>query len=177
LFDHADGLNWQNIEHSYAKTVDQGHGRVETRECWVLGNLEIIKERGACRDLNAVVRVRGTRTLKGVTSVEDRLFITSLPVDAARVMRAVWFHWGIERERPARCCLVSKKNGLHWVLDVQFDEDDSRVRAGNAQANLVAVRHLALSVLKRDVSVKGGVGTKRFRAGLDEAYLLRLLKS
>jgi predicted transposase YbfD/YdcC len=164
LFDHADGMNWQNIEHSYAKTVDQGHGRIETRECWVLGNLEIIKERGAWRDLNAVVRVRGTRTFKGLTSVEDRLFITSLPVDAARVMRAVRFHWGIE-------------NGLHWVLDVQFDEDDSRVRAGNSQANLVAVRHLALSVLKRDVSVKGGVGTKRFRAGLDEAYLLRLLKS
>ena len=145
-------------------SIDQGHGRFETRECWVLGNLEIIKERASWRDLNAVVRVRGTRTLKDVTSVEDRLFITSLPMDAARVMRAVRFHWGIE-------------NGLHWVLDVEFNEDDSRVRAGNAQANLVAVRHLALSVLKRDVSVRGGVGTKRFRAGLDEAYLLRLLKS
>jgi hypothetical protein len=124
LFDHGDGMNWQNIEHSYAKTVDQGDGRVETRECWVLGNLEIIKERGAWRALNGVVWIRGTRTLKGVTSVEDRLFITSLAVDGARVMRGVRFDWGIEGEWPAGCCLVSK-NGLRWVLDVQFDEDDS----------------------------------------------------
>lgn len=79
-------------------------------------------------------------------------------------MRAVRLHWGIE-------------NGLHWVLDASFDEDHSRARLGNTQANLVAVRHLAVSVLKRDQSVKAGVGTKRFRAALDEDYLLRLLKS
>ena len=164
LFDHADSLNWENIESSYAKTESRGHGRVETRECWVLTNLEILDERFAWRDLNAVVRVRGTREVNGKVSVEDRFFITSLPSDAERIMRAVRFHWGIE-------------NNLHWVLDVAFDEDDSRVRAGFAQANWVAVRHLAVSVLKRDRSVKGGVATKRFRAGLDEAFLLRLLKS
>lgn len=164
LFAHADSLNWSGIEHSYAKTMDQGHGRIETRECWVLPNLEIIDERLAWRDLNAVVRVRGTREIDGRMSVEDRLFITSLPSDAARVMRAARLHWGIE-------------NGLHWVLDASFDEDHSRARLGNTQANLVAVRHLAVSVLKRDRSVKAGVGTKRFRAALDEDYLLRLLKS
>ena len=164
LFDHADSLNWENIDFSYAKTMDQGHGRVETRECWVLTNLEILEERNTWRDLNAVVRVRGTREVKGEISVEDRFFITSLPANAERVLRAVRFHWGIE-------------NGLHWVLDVAFDEDDSRARLGFSQANWVAIRHLAVSVLKRDKSVKGGVATKRFRAGLDDAYLLRLLKS
>lgn len=164
LFAHADSLNWSGTPHSYAKTTNQGHGRIETRECWVLPNLEIVDERLAWRDLNAVVRVRGTREIDGRVSVEDRLFITSLPSDAARVMRAVRLHWGIE-------------NGLHWVLDASFDEDHSRARLGNTQANLVAVRHLAVSVLKRDRSVKAGVGTKRFRAALDEDYLLRLLKS
>lgn len=82
LFAHADSLNWSGIEHSYAKTTDQGHGRIETRECWVLPNLEIIDERVAWRDLNAVVRVRGTREINDQISVEDRLFITSLPSDA-----------------------------------------------------------------------------------------------
>jgi predicted transposase YbfD/YdcC len=126
LFDHADRLNWIGIEHSYAKTLDQGHGRVETRECWVLSNLEILDEPQSWRDLTSVVRVRGTREVKGVVSVEDRFFITSLPSDAQRIMRAVRFHWGIE-------------NGLHWVLDVAFDEDTSRVRVGYGQANLVAI--------------------------------------
>lgn len=164
LFDHAQSLNWMGVEHSYAKTLDQGHGRVEMRECWVLGDLGFLEDRGAWRDLNAVVWVRASRVVGDATSVQDRFFITSLPADAARVLRAVRSHWGVE-------------NGLHWVLDVAFGEDDSRVRAGFAQANLAAVRRLAVSVLKRDVSVGGGVGTKRFRAGLDEAYLLRLLRS
>lgn len=164
LFTHADSLAWVGIDHSYAKTVNRAHGRVETRECWVLGNLEIIEERASWRDLSAVVRVRGERVIEGVASVEDRFFITSLPANAARVLRAVRLHWGVE-------------NGLHWVLDVAFDEDGSRARTGNVQANLAAVRRLAVSVLKRDASVRGGVDTKRFRAALDVDYLLRLLRS
>ncbi len=79
-------------------TLDQGHGRVGTRECWVLSDLEILDERGPWRDLNAVVRFQGTREVNGVLSVEDRFFITSLPTEAERVMRAVRFYWGIERE-------------------------------------------------------------------------------
>jgi predicted transposase YbfD/YdcC len=164
LFTHADTLAWQGITHGYTKTVDQAHGRVETRECWVLSELEVIEERRVWRDLNTVARVRSQRTVRGVTSVEDRFFITSLPPDAARVLRAVRSHWGIE-------------NGLHWVLDVAFDEDGSRARVGNVQANLAAVRRLAVSVLKRDASIRAGVGTKRFRAALDERYLLKLLRS
>jgi predicted transposase YbfD/YdcC len=164
LFSHADGLGWQDLESSYAKTETRDHGRIETRECWVLTNLEILDDLKAWRDLNAVVRVRGTREVKGKVSVEDRFFITSLPADAQRIMRAVRLHWGIE-------------NGLHWVLDVAFDEDHSRARLGFSQANWVAIRHLAISVLKRDKSVKAGVATKRFRAGLDQNYLLKLLKS
>ena len=95
------GLTWavnqSEICPSYAKTTDQGNGRIETRECWVSPNLEIFDQRCASRDLKAVVRVRGTREIDDRVSVEDRLFITSLPSDAARVMRAVRLHWGIER--------------------------------------------------------------------------------
>jgi hypothetical protein len=101
----------------------------------------------------ALSREQEARTARKVLSSEQE----------ARTARKV-----LSREQEERGALV---------LDVHFDEDDSRVRPGNAQANLVAVRYLALSVLKRDVSVNGGVGTKRFRAGLVEAFLLRLLKS
>lgn len=79
-------------------------------------------------------------------------------------MRAVRFHWGIE-------------NSLHWVLDMAFDEDASRARTQHVQANLVMLRHIALSLLKRDKTVKAGVATKRLRAGWDRNYLFSLLKS
>lgn len=166
LFGHADGLAWKNVDYSYAHTLTKAHGREEHRECWVLTvtDVEMLDNKAAWRDLQCVVRVRNTCNRKGLTSQEDRFFITSLPLDAARIMRSVRYHWGIE-------------NGLHWTLDVAFDEDQSRIRTGHAQANFVALRHLALTLLKRDKSLKVGIEAKRARAGWDRNYLLKLLAS
>ena len=70
--------------------------------------------------------------------------------------------WGIE-------------NQLHWVLDVAFDEDPCRVRAGNAAANLSVVRQTALNLLSRDTTRKVGIKAKRKRAGWDGDYLQKIL--
>ena len=71
-------------------------------------------------------------------------------------------HWGIE-------------NGLHWVLDVSFREDESRTRAGHAAANLGMLRRVAVSLLKREKS-KGSIRTRRMKAGWDDQYLLKVLQ-
>jgi predicted transposase YbfD/YdcC len=166
LFDDADQSGWDTVPHSYAKTVERGHGRHETRECWVLDDLSILdpEERKAWRDLCCVVRIRSSRRFDHETDtrVQDRYFITSLPSDAARILRAARLHWGIE-------------NGLHWVLDVAFDEDGSRARRENAQANWAAIRRLAVSLLKREKTLKVGVKAKRLRAGWDRSYLFKVL--
>ena len=65
---------------------------------------------------------------------------------------------------------------MHWVLDVTFREDDSRVRTGNAPQNFAVLRHIALNLL-RQAPGKGSLNTKRFRAALDDHYLLRVLQS
>lgn len=114
------------------------------------------------RDLIGIVRITATRTAGGNATEHTHYFITSLPLDAERALRAARFHWGIE-------------NGLHWVLDVAFDKDRSRAHLENAQATWVALRHLAVNLLKRDKTVKVGVVAKRLRAGWDRAYLLKLL--
>ena len=163
FFNYADTLEWE-VEHSHTKTTERGHGRDETRECWLLPVPEWLYERECWRDLTSVVRVKATRTLKGNTSEHTRYFLTSLPLDAERALRAARFHWGIE-------------NGLHWVLDVAFDEDGSRAHLENAQASWVALRHLAMNLLKRDKTVKAGVEAKRLRAGWDRSYLLKLLQT
>lgn len=163
FFAYADKVDW-DLEHSHTLTSERGHGRVETRECWVLAAPEWLHERECWRDLNSIVRVQATRTLEGNSSSHTRYFLTSLPLDAERALRAARFHWGIE-------------NGLHWVLDVAFDEDRSRAHLQNAQASWVALRHLAMNVLKRDKTVRAGVEAKRLRAGWDRRYLLKLLRS
>lgn len=125
---------------------------------------EWLYEGKAWRDLTSIVRLHSTRTVGDITTEHSRYFLTSLPQDAERALRAARFHWGIE-------------NGLHWVLDVAFDEDRSRVRLKNAQATWVALRHLATNLLKQDKTIKAGIEAKRLRAGWDRAYLLKLLAS
>ena len=163
FFDYATKVDW-TLPHSYTKTSERGHGRLEMRECRVLTAPEWLHERDAWRDLTSLVQVTSTRTVGDKTTEHTRYFLTSLPLDAERALRAARFHWGIE-------------NSLHWVLDVAFDEDHSRTHLKNAQATWVALRHLSMNLLKRDTSVKAGVEAKRLRAGWDRAYLFKLLAS
>ena len=103
-----------------------------------------------------------TRTIGNVTTAATRYVISSLPADAPKILSAVRAHWRVE-------------NNLHWSLDVVFREDASRIRMGHAQANFALLRKFALNMLKKETSVKSGLKTKRFRAGLSEEYLLKVI--
>lgn len=161
VFAYADKLDWA-LECSQTRTTERAHGRLETRDCRVLPVPEWLHERESWRDLKSIVQITSTRTVADHTTEHTRYFLTSLPLDAERALRTARAHWGIE-------------NSLHWVLDVAFDEDRSRARLNHAQASWVALRHLAVNLLKRDKTIKAGVEAKRLRAGWDRAYLLKLL--
>ncbi len=89
-------------------------------------------------------------------------YLTSQPGAARPIAKAVRSHWGIE-------------NGLHWVLDVAFDEDQNRTRAGHSAENLALVRKLALNLLRLEPTRQHGIKASRLRAGWDHDYLLRVL--
>jgi predicted transposase YbfD/YdcC len=148
-----------------ADTVDTGHGRIDRRTCWATDDPVVRDYLDPDRrwpGLRSVAMVATERTASTGISQETRYYLSSLPADATRLNRIVRTHWRIENE-------------LHWVLDVVFDEDQSRVRRGYADENLALVRRIALSLLKRDTTTKAGIKARRLRAACDDAYLRSLL--
>ena len=97
-------------------------------------------------------------------SIETSYYISSIENDANRFAHAVRSHWRIE-------------NCLHWVLDVSFREDESRIRKDNAAQNFAVLRHLALNLIKKETSLKKSVKSKQLRAGWDNDYLAKVLKN
>jgi predicted transposase YbfD/YdcC len=144
------------------ETHDKAHGRLETRRAWVSNTTVSIESAHRWKNLSTAIRIESTREVKGVKSTETRHYISSKTLTAKQAMRAVRSHWGIE-------------NGLHWVLDTAFREDESRIRAGNAAANFSALRALALTLLKQRRDVKVGIKIKRSKAGWDDTFLLQTI--
>lgn len=165
LFDDLEESDFSAYDYDYAKTVDKDHGRIEVRHCWTIVDPKLIQHmRGAdrFRALHTIVRVRSERYVGDKHSVEDRHFIGSATPLATEALRATRAHWHVE-------------NSLHWVLDIAFREDESRLRKGNGPQNFAVLRHIALNALKQERTAKLGVKNKRLRAGWDEAYLLKVL--
>lgn len=152
-----NGLEWDQYE-----TKDANHGRVETRRYFTIGTLGGLQNLQDWRNLNSIGMVESERQVGEEVSVEYRFYITSLECNAERFAKSVRNHWGIE-------------NKVHWILDVSFREDESRIRNGNAAENLSIIRRLALNLIKQEKSCKRGVKAKRRIAGWNNDYLLTIL--
>jgi predicted transposase YbfD/YdcC len=149
----------------YAKTVNKRQGRIEIRECWVTDApdvLAFIQDYKAWSGLRSLVKITSYRRLPTKTEYDTRSFISSLPPDPTRHLQVVRTHWQIE-------------HAFHWVLDIAFREDESRVRKAHAPRNLALLRRLALNLLKQETSLKVGFKANRLRAGWDEPYLLQAI--
>ena len=154
-----------DVEHDFHETVEKGHGRIERRRCWTISDHDYLDWLHNSREwtrLKSIALVEAERHIDGKTSVETRCYISSLPGCAAELLAATRGHWGIE-------------NSVHWVLDIAFREDESRVRKGHAPQNFAILRRMALNLLKGEITSQGGVAAKRKRAGWDQDYLLLVL--
>lgn len=165
-FRYAADDQWVGVAHAHTRTVEAGHGRIETREYWLITEpdyLCFLNPKRVWRDVGGIGMVRRARTIAEVTTYETSYYLLSGTPTIARFARAVRGHWGIE-------------NQVHWVLDVTFHEDGSRIRTGDGAQNFAVLRHIALTLLRHEAS-GGSLRTKRFRAALDDAYLLQVLQA
>ena len=167
LFAVDQAQNFKYASFEYAKTTNKGHGRIDIRECWSTSNpeyLNLIRNVKNWIGLRSMAMVVCTRIIDGQETRHVRFYISSLPSNAQRLLRAVRRHWSIENE-------------LHWVLDVALNEDHSRVRKDQAPENLAVLRHIALNLLKQEKTAKGGFHAKQLQAAWKEDYLLKVLAS
>jgi predicted transposase YbfD/YdcC len=165
LFQATSPLAQQAYTPDYTRTVEKDHGRLEIRECWTLSDPQgfpFLHDASTWPKLQTLAMLRRERQFPDHTTVDTAFYLSSLPGSASRLLEATRAHWGIE-------------NSLHWVLDVAFREDDQRFRTDNGPQNATILRHAALNLLKQETTAKGGVQTKRLRAGWDDAYLLKVL--
>ena len=147
--------------------VDKGHGRIEQRTVTVAREVDWFngdrRFPGEVRlpDVATIIRVASRAELKDRSRFETRYYISSATLSAARAAEAVRSHWAIE-------------NSLHWVLDVTFGDDQSRLRTGHGARNMAVVRHFAINLV-RAVDDKRSIKLRRKCAGWDLEYLATIL--
>lgn len=169
LFTWADNLDYEAIVHAYHKDTHKGHGRIEIRECWTISDpscITMLEGWEEWADLHTVMRIRAERRIGEMCTTEERYYISSLPdvgaKTAEQALETIRSHWSIE-------------NCLHWVLDMAFREDESRIRKDHGDENLAVLHHITLNLLRQDTQTRLGIHGKRLKAGWNTDYLARLL--
>jgi predicted transposase YbfD/YdcC len=153
--------DFENTTISRHQSVDGDHGRIETRTTTVIHDVDWLQERHQWPGLNAVVMVESTRDIGDRTERETRFYITSLALLAIHIGPAIRDHWAVE-------------NGLHWVLDMIFRDDECRLRTDHAPANFTTLKHMALNLIRRAKS-KDSIRLRRKVAAWDDDFLASLI--
>jgi predicted transposase YbfD/YdcC len=163
VFVKALETDFAHVSHRALCTKDKGHGRRETRQYYLVEvPQELARTHSQFVGLKTLGMVMARRQVgEGAETVETRFYISSLGLKVKKFAEAVRGHWSIE-------------NNLHWMLDVVFDEDGSRLRKDHGPENLGLVRRIALSMLKK-ANKKHGLACRRKRAGWNDDFLAEVL--
>lgn len=162
FFHEAEVHNFKHVTHDYFEEIDKAHGRIEIRRYWIADHLACIAKSESWAGLQCLGMAENETLRDGKVTIDRRYFIVSFSADAKVFANAVRRHWSIE-------------NSLHWVLDMSFREDESRIRKEHGAEIFAVVRHCALNLLKKEKSHKRGIKGKRYKAALDIEYAEKVL--
>lgn len=163
--------NLFDMKHNKHVTIsvmeEASRDRHEIRTCLATDELSWLNCKDQWDGIKSCLVIESKRTIEAKTTVEKRLYISSISTDAESLNKIVRAHWGIE-------------NSLHWIMDVVFGEDNSRIRSNNGAENMSIVRHIAANKLQaakprfsKDMSIK----RLRKKAGWDDETLEIILQA
>ena len=155
----------QNVNTKSWTDTDCGHGRIETRLCQVIDDLDFMTNKADWKEVKSVARIYSERICKktGERSTYSRYYISSLQADPVKIGKATRSHWAIE-------------NNLHWNLDVIFQEDKSLKKKGYSAENYNIIAKAALTLIDQEKSNKKSKNSKRQLAALDDKYRVKILR-
>lgn len=149
--------------------IDKAHGRFEHRKCRVCKEVGWLKEQHEnWSSISSIIEIESIREVNNVTSTEKRYYISGLNTDALTLLKSIRFHWGVE-------------NQLHWVLDMTFEDDQSRIRKGNAPVNMAVVKKITMNLLRalkqKPEHKRKSLKVMRKMAGWNPVFLDEILRA
>lgn len=162
FFIQARQVGYQEANCETTSSCEKGHGRIEEREIVVTNQLDWLDCKSNWKDLTSLIEVTSRRTIGEKTTEERRFYLSNLELKPERAGKIVRSHWSIE-------------NQLHWIMDVNFEEDASLASTGNAAENLAALKRLSSTMIRIDLKGVRGTAQRRRQAAWDDSWTLRLL--
>lgn len=163
FFTAAGTERFESVNHTFYETRNEAHGRREVRRVWSSTDLSTIPDATKWPSLKSITLIERERDVGGDVTMERHYYISSRPRAGARwLSERIRGHWSIE-------------NQCHWILDVAFREDESRLRTDHGPENFGLLRKIALNLLKQEKGRKSGIAAKRKASGWDHDYLLQVL--
>ena len=163
IFKEQADRNFKDIKYDCYEEIEKDHGRFETRKIWVTSDIKWLLETHKWPGLTTIIMVVYSWEINGKVETDTRYYISSLPANAVFLANCIRSHWHVE-------------NKLHWVLDVVFREDLSRVRIKHGAENFSIIRRLAINLLKRHPA-KSSLNVKRLNAGWDDQLMTDIIVS
>ena len=164
LYDEIENAFSHRLPSGSHHTIEKSHGRIEERTCSMIQDLRFIDEDKQWEELKSVICVKSSRSIKETTQHQTRYYISNHVKDARFFLHVIRGHWSIENE-------------LHYVLDVDFNEDYCRKRKKNAAENFNIIRKMALNIVRSDKQSKASLKRRRKSAGWNNGYLDALLNN
>ena len=161
-FEQAKKHGTKGIDYQMSEEKNKGHDRKEIRKVFVTDKINFLPQKNEWKGLKSIVCISSKRIVSNKESNENRYYITSLPPLTQKLGKIIRKHWAIE-------------NSLHWVLDVSFGEDQSRIRKGNGPENMAVMRHCAINMIRRYKNKRQSIKGLRKQAAWDEEILKGIL--